>query len=254
MNLDDVARGAGLLRHDRHVALGERVQQARLAGIGRTGDHDPQPVAQPLAAPLGEMARDRRAQSRDDGVGLEADIGDHVALVGEIESGLDQRLRAQQLVAPAFVERAQRTLRLGERLTALRLGLGLHEIGQAFDLGEIELAVLERAARELAGLGEPRAGEREHRVDHRADHGAAAMDVKLGHVLAGEARRRREPQHQAAVDRRLRRADVAQGGVTGRGHAAAQRLEHAARVRSGYADHGDGGTAGAAGRRHNRVV
>ena len=28
MNLDDVARGARLLRHDRHVALGERIQQS----------------------------------------------------------------------------------------------------------------------------------------------------------------------------------------------------------------------------------
>ena len=144
---------------------------------------------------------------------------------------------------------------LRQRLAALRLGLGLHEIGQTFDLGEIELAVLERAAGELARLGEPHAGEREHGVDHRADHGAAAMDVKLGHVLAGEARRRREPQHQAAVDQRaLRRTDVAQGGVPGRGHAAAQRLEHVARVRSREADHGDGGTPGAARRRHNGIV
>ena len=187
-------------------------------------------------------------------VGLERDIGDHVALVGEIESGLDQRLRAQQLVAPRLVERAQRALRLGERLTALRLGLGLHEIGETFHLGEIELAVLECAAREFAGLGEPRAVEREHRVDHRADHGGAAMDVQLGHVFAGEARRRREPQHQAAVDRRFRRADVAQARVTGRGHAAAQRLEHDPRMRPRQANHCDGGTAGAAGRGDNRVV
>ena len=141
-------------------------------------------------------------------------------------------------------------LRLGERLTALRLGLGLHEIGQALDLGEIELAVLERAARELAGLGEPRAVEREHRVDHRADHGAAAMDVKLGHVLAGEARRRREQQHQAAVDRRLRRPDVAQGGVTGRGRRPPHNASSTPRVCGpDIRIIGDGGTAGAAGRR-----
>ena len=143
---------------------------------------------------------------------------------------------------------------MGERLTALCLGLGLHQIGETLDLGEIELASLECAPRELAGLGEPRAVEREHRVDDGADHGGTAVEVQLGHVLAGEARRRREPQHQAAVDRRTPRADVAQGGVTGRGHAAAQCLQHAAGVRPGQADHGDGGPAGAAGRCDNRVV
>ena len=113
-------------------------------------------------------------------------------------------------------------MRLRQSLAALRLGLGLHQIGQAFDLGEIELAVLERAARELAGLGEPNAVEQQGGVDRRADYGAAAMDMKLGHVLAGEARRTREPQHQAAVDRRcVRRADIAQARVPGRRHATA---------------------------------
>ncbi len=52
MNLDDVARGAGLLGYDRRVALGKHVQQARFAGIGRPGDDDLEPVAQTLAAPV----------------------------------------------------------------------------------------------------------------------------------------------------------------------------------------------------------
>ena len=91
----------GLLRHDRHVALGERIQQGRLAGIGRAGDDDAEAVAQALAATVGEMARDRGAQALDDGAGLDRDVGRHIAFVGEIEPGLDQRLRAEQLRAPA---------------------------------------------------------------------------------------------------------------------------------------------------------
>ena len=55
MHLDHVARGPRLLRNDGHVALGEGVQETRLAGIGRTGDHDVEAVAQTLAARVGKM-------------------------------------------------------------------------------------------------------------------------------------------------------------------------------------------------------
>ena len=42
-HFDDVAGGAGLGGDDGHVAAGERVHQARLAGIGRPGDDDRKP-------------------------------------------------------------------------------------------------------------------------------------------------------------------------------------------------------------------
>ena len=63
MHLDHIARGARLLRDDRHVALGERIQQRRLAGVGRSGDDDAEAVAQALAAMVGKMARDRGEQA-----------------------------------------------------------------------------------------------------------------------------------------------------------------------------------------------
>ena len=44
-------------------------------------------------------------------------------------------------------------------LLALRLGLGLDEIAETFDLGEVEPAVEEGAAGELAGFGESHAGQ-----------------------------------------------------------------------------------------------
>jgi hypothetical protein len=91
---------------------------------------------------------------------------------------------------------------LRQRLAALRFRLGVDEIGEPLDFGQVELAVLEGAARELAGLGETRARQGEHRIDRGPDHRAAAMHVKLGHVLAGEARRCLEPEHEAAVDER----------------------------------------------------
>jgi hypothetical protein len=42
-------------------------------------------------------------------VGLRRHVGDHVAFVGEVESGLDQRLRLQQVGAPVLIERTQRS-------------------------------------------------------------------------------------------------------------------------------------------------
>ena len=51
MHFHHVARGAGFVRHNRHVALGERIQQAGFAGIGGAKNHDLQPVANFLAQP-----------------------------------------------------------------------------------------------------------------------------------------------------------------------------------------------------------
>ncbi len=48
---------------------------------------------------------------------------------------------------------AQKALELPQRLAPLHLGLGINEICETFDLGEIELAVLKTAPREFAGLG-----------------------------------------------------------------------------------------------------
>ena len=142
--------------------------------------------------------------------------------------GLDQRLGAQQLLPPAFVERAQRAFGLRESLAALRLGLGVDEIGEALDLGKIELAVLEGAARELAGLGEARSGERQYGLDDLAHHGAAAMHVELGHVLAGEAGGTRKPKHEATIEQRAlerteRRARLATARLGTPPHSASSR-------------------------------
>ena len=81
-------------------------------------------------------------------------------------------------------------LHLTQRLAALAFGLGRDQIGEAFHRGEIELAVLEGAPGEFAGLGRAQALEaRRRRCKHRGDHGAAAVQLQLGDVLAGLAMR-----------------------------------------------------------------
>ena len=131
---------------------------------------------------------------------LNAGVRRDVGLVGKIESGFDKGLRLDQLLPPALIERPRPALALGQSLARLRLGLGGDEIGKALDLGEIEPAILEGAARELAGLGETHVIDGQQGADDEPNHGAAAVDMELAHVLAGEASRPGQPEHEAAVE------------------------------------------------------
>ena len=92
----------------------------------------------------------------------------------------------------AFGAVAEQPLHLAQRLAALAFGLRHHQVGEAFDRGEIELAVLEGAAGELAGLGRAQALDLAERGERGGDHRAAAVQLQLGGVLAGFAMRRRE--------------------------------------------------------------
>ena len=59
MHLDHVARRPRHRRHDGDLALGDPVEQRRLAGVRRPGNRHHQPVAQPLAAMrTGQRRRD----------------------------------------------------------------------------------------------------------------------------------------------------------------------------------------------------
>ena len=57
--------------------------------------------------------------------------------------------------APVARAIAEQAFQLTQRLAALPVGVGVDEIVETFGLGEIELAVLERAAGEFAGLRRP---------------------------------------------------------------------------------------------------
>ena len=79
----------------------------------------------------------------------------HIALVGKIDAGLDQRRSLDDLRAPVARAVAEQALQLAQRLAALPVGVGMDQIVETFGLGEVELAVLERAAGKFAGLGRP---------------------------------------------------------------------------------------------------
>ena len=113
MHLDDVARGARLLRHDRHVAPGERIERLDLPALGGPAMHHAEAVAETLAAmpssrwraisacSASAMARALPTASLATSASSEKSI-----------AGLDQRRGRDQLLPPALVELPQRPFRL----------------------------------------------------------------------------------------------------------------------------------------------
>jgi len=120
--------------------------------MARSRDRDHQALAQPLTPRgIGQRFGDLGLQGGCDAERLRRDIARHISLVGKIDAGFGQRLRLDQSAAPTFGAIAEQALQLAERLAALRIGVGIDQIGKTLDRGEVELAVLERAAGELAG-------------------------------------------------------------------------------------------------------
>ena len=86
------------------------------------------------------------------------------------------------------------------RLATLLIGFGHDQVGDGFGAGEVELAVLEGATSEFARLGQAAEAQLADGGERRADHRAAAMQMQLGHHLAGLGVGRLEPHHQTAID------------------------------------------------------
>jgi len=148
--------------------------------------------------PVSEMPLDLG----DQGLGLAEDTILDLrgqVLVRKIDRRFEMSENPGQAITPAVVEAAKLAVQLTTRLTPLCFGLGLDEIGDRLGLQQIELAVVKRAAGELAGFGEAQTESAEHAHD-RGKYGAAAMQMKLGDILTGSAVRSREPQHQPIVE------------------------------------------------------
>ena len=168
------------------------LSKARLAGIGRAGDDDPDAVlaaARPAAGPASAASSPRSA----------AEPRREIAGSGATSSSSEKSSAAstcggerEQPRLPVRHLPAQRAAGQRQRGAALRLGLGLEQVGEPLGLGEVDAAVLEGAAGELAGLGGAQALHPAERREHAGDDRAAAMEMQLGDILAGRALRARE--------------------------------------------------------------
>ena len=123
-----------------------------------------------------------------------------ITLVGEIHRRLEARRQIEQLPVERADGPRERALELIERHARLQRRDGVHEVRHRFRLHEIEAAVQERAKRELARLGKPRAGG-DGRAHDLAQQRQAAVGADLDDVLGGVGMRSRE-----STWRRLRRS------------------------------------------------
>src|SRR5829696_8298849 len=201
-HLDGIAGGAGDRRYDGDVAARDGVDKGRLSGVRGAGEDDREALAQTLAAMApGEVARQFFRHVFPQYRGLFLHSSRDVGLVGEVERRLEQRQALDQPLAPALDEAAEPPLELAQGLAALRLGLGVDEVGQALDGGQVHPAVEEGAAGELARLRGAAARQAGERPQHGGAHGKTAVEVKLGLVLAGETVRTRHPDDERLVER-----------------------------------------------------
>ena len=76
-------------------------------------------------------------------------LGRYVAFVREINSGFNQRRGVDDLRTPMTRPLAEHPLQLAQRLAALPVGVGMNQIVERLRLGQIELAILERAPGKL---------------------------------------------------------------------------------------------------------
>ena len=146
-----------------------------------------------------EMGRDLGLELRDAGAHLVGNARWQV-LIGEIDRRLEMRhARKPRVRQPRRGDAARHPSAAVP--AALLVGLRRDQVGDRLGLGKVELAVLEGAARELAGLGQPAEAQSADRLERALDHGAPAMQVQLGHGLAGLGVGRLEPDDQPAIDR-----------------------------------------------------
>ena len=133
-----------------------------------------------------------------------------------------------------------RPLQLPQRLAALAIRVGVNEIVEALGLGEIELAVLERAARELARLGRARIRNSEIAARSAASTARPPWTWNSATSSPVAARRPRKPEHDRVVDRLAGTVPKQPAaGLPRRRQLACERHQHQAGLRTRDTHHGD---------------
>ena len=196
------------------LARDQGIEQGGLAGVGLADQDDAIALAHSLATP-GDGERplqvgDQSIQQRPGGAG---EIVGHL-FVGEVDLGLDQRKRLQQVAAEAGVGLRQPAIQLTESLRRLRRGLRVDQVGDGLGLGQVHTAVLEGAAGEFAGVGDAQTKSHQGFAD-RLHYRPSAVQVQFGAVLAGVGTRAWETEDEGFVEAAALVGQSAQTGVAG---------------------------------------
>ena len=214
----------GTLGHDGAVGSSEGIEEARLADVRTTREHNRRPVADhaPAAAILEE-----RVDAVDDLAHAPLRlfrIDEVVALVGKIERRFEPRDQIEQRCIERSDPAGQRAFELIERDARLQRRRRGNQIRHGFRLHEIDPAGEKRAQCEFARARKPCARVDGGMHDRTQDHGAAVRG-DLNDVVAGVGVRRLEVGRDDAVRRAGRRCH---GGCGDARQGRASRLERRA--------------------------
>ena len=200
---EHVARRAGHVGDDGPRMTEQRVEERRLAGVGRTGQHDPGDGVELLAAdgPV-QYCTDvvaRRQQPLYENAGCDCH---NVLLIGEVDPRFHERQRSGDRVGKLTGQRAEPAA--GEQTGGpqLRVAAGGDRRGDPLGLGQAHPAVEECPGRELAGLGAAgvdasNTARVQEYLDHPFQQRRVAGELDLRGVLARVRPRSREHQQQA---------------------------------------------------------
>ncbi len=194
-----VARRSGNGRDDGQFVAGELVEQAGFPNVGLANENDLQATLQqaPLLRAI-EHCQQSVTQPGQAAKGIgrlkEVDF-----LIGKIERRFGQRTQFGELIDKQMDFFGELTLQRAYGAAGSTRGGGVDKVGNRFSLGQIELAVLEGAAREFSGLGKPRA-KFETARKQQLQNNRAAVTLQFQYVVAGEGMGSGEIEGEAAVD------------------------------------------------------
>ncbi len=136
-----------------------------------------------------------------------------VPLLGEIEGRLQRRDQIEQLRIERLQPRRQRPFELIEGHARLQRRHRVNQVRDRFGLHEIDPSVQVRAKRELARVGQPRAGMNRGADDRFENHGTAVRR-NFDDIIAGVGVRSRKVRRDDPIDRRLVDDDVGERRAT----------------------------------------
>jgi hypothetical protein len=182
-HLDMIPCGAGDVRHDGSLISNYSIQKAGLPGIRRTSDYNGKTLFQRFRArarqPCLELSSKVLAGSRQ----FRARI-DRI-FVDIINRSFRPRRQVEQAHPPAIDQLAEATLSHQQRGPPLAFRLRLEKVGESLRLRQVDPAILECPARELAWLSLSHATAFGQRRKQRVDHSPSAMALKFNHIFSG---------------------------------------------------------------------
>ena len=248
-----VARGTGDIGHDGPLLPGQRIQQAGLAHIRRTRQHDGQtfPQHRTAACPLTktiERLHDLGQFAAGTCLFQKLDI-----LFRKVQRRFDEHAQIDQRLFQSMHVTRELAIQRTHGRTCRRRGGGIDQVRHRLRLRQIDAVVQEGALGEFARSCRScpqfkAAGEQ------RLQHGGTAVTVQFEHVFAGIGRRRLEPQCNAVIDHgTVAGLEPAEHGPPRSGQSAEHAAGHRFSTSTGHTDHPYSAPSGCGGNRRDGV-